>query len=146
MTNIIFGTVASLIVDAGVLNTFAALNKVRTSIFILTTVAFLLSTFSKGLILVDYYTNPGRFAKSCENKARPKMHCNGKCQVMKKMSQEENKDKQNNTKKQNEDIICSRGPLPKLPRLPACGPVKYVPRNNKNTADHSGSNFQPPEA
>ncbi|HTL10240.1 MAG TPA: hypothetical protein VL307_18325 [Chitinophagaceae bacterium] len=44
--------------------------------------------------MLDYYTNTAAFAKNCENKARPMMHCNGKCQMMKKLKEEEKKEQQ----------------------------------------------------
>jgi len=56
--------------------------------------AFVAQTFSAQVIQLNYYMNTATFAKNCENKARPKMHCNGKCQVMKKMQEEEKKDQQ----------------------------------------------------
>lgn len=49
--------------------------------------------------MLDYVLNTGAYAKNCENKARPKMHCNGKCQMMKKLKQEEKKDQQNPDRK-----------------------------------------------
>jgi hypothetical protein len=66
---------------------------------ILLLIAFLAQTFSKGLIIANYYTNTEPYAKNCINKAKPKMHCNGKCQMMKKLKQEENKDGQNSDRK-----------------------------------------------
>ena len=62
-------------------------------------IAFLAQTFSKGLIIANYYTNTQSYAKNCINKAKPKIHCNGKCQMMKKLKQEENKDSQNPDRK-----------------------------------------------
>ena len=62
-------------------------------------IAFFAQTFSKGLIVANYYTNTQAYAKNCINKAKPKMHCNGKCQMMKKLKQEENKDGQNPERK-----------------------------------------------
>ncbi|MCX6204916.1 MAG: hypothetical protein NTZ19_01520 [Bacteroidetes bacterium] len=62
-------------------------------------IAFFAQTFSKGLIVANYYTNTEAYAKNCINKAKPKMHCNGKCQMMKKLKQEENKDGQNSDRK-----------------------------------------------
>jgi len=56
--------------------------------------AFVIQMFSGQLIVLDYYANTTAFAKNCINKARPKMHCNGKCQMMKKLQQQENKDQQ----------------------------------------------------
>lgn len=61
--------------------------------------AFFAQTFSKGLIIANYYTNTQAFAKNCINKAKPKMHCNGKCQMMRKLKQDENKDSQNPDRK-----------------------------------------------
>jgi hypothetical protein len=58
-----------------------------------------MQTFQRGLIVLDYYTNTASFAKDCENKARPLLHCNGKCQMMKKLRQEEKKDQQNPERK-----------------------------------------------
>jgi hypothetical protein len=62
-------------------------------------IAFFAQTFSKGLVIANYYTNTQAYAKNCINKARPKMHCNGKCQMMKKLKQDENKDSQNPERK-----------------------------------------------
>lgn len=58
-------------------------------------VAFAAQIFDRGLIVLDYYANTSSFAKNCENKARPMMHCNGKCQMMKKLKEEEKKEQQN---------------------------------------------------
>jgi hypothetical protein len=61
---------------------------------ILLLLAFAIQTFSGGFVVLNYYTNTAAFAKNCINKARPKMHCNGKCQMMKKLKEEEKKDQQ----------------------------------------------------
>ncbi|MFY8004320.1 MAG: hypothetical protein ACOVNR_05730, partial [Chitinophagaceae bacterium] len=61
--------------------------------------AFLAQTFSKNFVMADYFTNTAKYAKNCENKAKPKMHCNGKCQMMKKLQQEEKKDQENPERK-----------------------------------------------
>jgi len=62
-------------------------------------VAFALQSFNRAIIVFDYAINTKVYAKSCENKARPKMHCNGKCQMMKKLDKEEKKDQQNPERK-----------------------------------------------
>lgn len=67
----------------------------RHFIFILVLTAFTIQTFNKVVIVFNYYTHTAVFAKNCENKAKPKLHCNGRCQMMKKLKQEENKDRQN---------------------------------------------------
>ena len=42
-------------------------------------------TFNQLTIVIDYYTNRAVYAKNCENKAKPMLHCNGRCQMMKKL-------------------------------------------------------------
>jgi hypothetical protein len=61
--------------------------------------AFLVQSFSSNLIILDYYTNTSAYALRCENKARPMMHCNGKCQMMKKMQQEEKREQENSERR-----------------------------------------------
>ena len=62
-------------------------------------VAFALQTFSSAFVVLDYAANTKAYASKCENKARPGMHCNGKCQMMKKLAKEEKKDEQNPERK-----------------------------------------------
>src|SRR5690348_9741352 len=62
-------------------------------------VAFTLQAFSRQVIIVDFYANKVFFEKKCENRSRPVMHCGGKCQLIKKLKQEENKDQQNPDRK-----------------------------------------------
>lgn len=69
--------------------------------------AFLTQTFSRTFILVDYYTNTEAYAKNCENKDKPVMHCNGKCQMMKKITAQEKKDQQNPERKVQNEIALS---------------------------------------
>ncbi len=64
-----------------------------TALFLLAAIAA--QTFYQAVVVLDYYTNTASFALRCENKARPAMHCNGKCQMMKKLKEEEKKEKQN---------------------------------------------------
>jgi hypothetical protein len=61
---------------------------------------FALQSFNKVVIILDYYTNTSSFAKNCENKNKPAMHCNGKCQMMKKIKEAEKKEQHKNDKKQ----------------------------------------------
>lgn len=57
-------------------------------------VAFIGQSFNKPFIVMDYYTNNAAYLKACINKAKPKMNCKGKCQMMKKLQEEEKKDQQ----------------------------------------------------
>lgn len=62
--------------------------------------AFLAQTFNQGFIELSYVVNRASFEKNCENKYRPALHCNGKCQLMKKLKEEEKKDQRNPERKQ----------------------------------------------
>ena len=72
--------------------------------------AFFAGSFSKLLIVADYFVNTSSYAKDCINKARPKMHCNGKCQMMMKLKAEEKKESENTEKKSNlqNEVISSK--------------------------------------
>jgi hypothetical protein len=61
--------------------------------------AFVSQTFAGPFVMLDYYLNTAAYAKNCINKARPKMHCNGKCQAMQKIQEEEKKEQQNAERK-----------------------------------------------
>ena len=76
----------------------------------------LTQTFSKSIIVVGYFTNTKTYAQNCENKSRPQMHCNGKCQIMKKLKQEESKDKQNPNRRTDEkdEVLSSKSFFPSL--------------------------------
>ena len=49
--------------------------------------SLLIQTFSYTFIVVDYYTARAAYLEKCENKARPLLHCDGKCQLAKKIKQ-----------------------------------------------------------
>jgi hypothetical protein len=57
--------------------------------------SFAAQTFTKDLIILDYYTNTAAYEKDCVNKDKPMMHCCGRCQLKKRLQQEENNEKQN---------------------------------------------------
>ncbi len=57
--------------------------------------AFSCQVFNRACIVTSYYTNTAAYLKNCENKAKPMLHCNGKCQMLKKLKAEEKKDQQN---------------------------------------------------
>lgn len=79
------------------------MKQLTAAIFLL---AFTALTFSKAVVYIDFYANQKYIAQNlCINKAKPKMHCSGKCQLAKKITDDEaNKDKQNSGSK-NENRI-----------------------------------------
>ena len=81
------------------------LKPIIATIFLL---SFALQTFSTAVIVVDYFSNTASYARNCQNKADLHMHCNGKCQMMKKLQHEEQKDQQSPERKgdnKNETIL-----------------------------------------
>lgn len=56
---------------------------------------FMAQALCQPAIVGSYYVNTAAYAKDCINKTRPQMHCNGRCQMMKKLNREEKKDAQN---------------------------------------------------
>jgi len=74
-------------------HTFLYMLKQLTAAILL--LAFMASSFCRTVIVLDYFANTTAYAKSCINKARLNMHCNGKCQMMKKLEQEEKNDQEN---------------------------------------------------
>jgi hypothetical protein len=62
-------------------------------------VVFYIQTFCSLFFVADYYINTKAFAATCINKNKPKMHCDGKCQLEKKINTEDSSDKQNPERK-----------------------------------------------
>lgn len=53
-------------------------------------------TFSQAVIVVDYLINTEVITKVfCINKAKPKMHCNGRCYLAKQLKKDEDKKSKN---------------------------------------------------
>lgn len=63
----------------------------RQLVSILFILAFAVQTFRQNFIVGIYYLNQALYAKNCENKTNPLLGCKGKCQVTKKLLQEEQK-------------------------------------------------------
>lgn len=58
--------------------------------------AILLQSFSKAVIFTDFYANRDYIAKNlCENRRTPIIHCYGRCQLNKRLLQDEKQDSNN---------------------------------------------------
>ena len=83
----------------------------------------LAQSFSKWLVVAEYKMNRDFIARNlCINKARPKMHCNGKCQMMKKLAEEEKQNSSNNTNNSSKEklpevLFCDEITKPTIPSL-----------------------------
>ena len=84
------------------------------SLVILT--ALFVQTFDRDFVVADYYTNTEVYAKYCVNKSRPLLHCNGKCQMFKKLKEEDKKDNQNPERKSEikNDLTLSANSFPQI--------------------------------
>ena len=107
-------------------------------------------TFSKWLVVMDYNLNKDFIAQNlCVNKAKPKLHCNGKCQMMKKLAEEEKQNSTSNTSntikiKVQETVFCDKINKPTFPQLTYAAPsYNEEPALLKYTSPIS-SIFHPP--
>lgn len=111
--------------------------------------AFVAQTFASPFIMLDYFVNTAAYAKNCVNKAKPKMQCNGQCQAMKKIQEQEKKDQQNSERKGEAkvQVLSSRSFYPKLPQEATCllNTKKILSPSNGNITDRSLDIFHPPQ-
>lgn len=77
--------------DSSFCFTFAPVKKLLTSLLLFT---FLAQTFSQGWYYMGYVIEKKAYMQRCINKYRPQLHCDGKCQLMKKIKEQEEKEQQ----------------------------------------------------
>lgn len=109
--------------------------------------AFAWQTFNKAFIVLDYYSDTSSYAQKCENKAKPKMHCNGKCQMMKKLKEEQKKEERNPERKaenKNEYIVSSKSFFPSVPRIFFYEKLSYPELTVSREVKISATVFHPP--
>ena len=112
-------------------------------------IAFAAQTFSAAFIQLGYAVNPAAFAKYCVNKAKPKLHCNGKCQMMKKIKEEEKKEQENlELKTIKSQSISSKSFYPSLlsPEGVLIINTTIVPKSIGFVTDNAPDFFHPPQA
>jgi hypothetical protein len=116
---------------------------------ILLLIGVLSQTFSKVLIMAEYQLNKDYIAKNlCVNRNKPKMHCNGRCHLMKKIKQEENKDQENPERKlENKfEIICAAFHPGSLTPIRTASAFLYPVFQEDICPDFSSAPFHPPQA
>lgn len=120
----------------------------RIPVIIILVLAILTQSMSKGIILLSYFTNKQAYEKYCVNKARPQLHCDGKCQMAKKIKAEEERDQKDPLKNSlssevtmiNENHFVSI--QPEFIALPIRKDL--FPHSIGNVVDRSRSFFHPP--
>jgi hypothetical protein len=104
----------------------------------------------KLFIIADYYVNSAAYAKNCINKAFPSMHCNGKCQMMKKILQEEKKDQENTERRENlkNEVLFAKSFFASLssPDFESISRTKNTFASNILTIERCFDIFHPPQA
>jgi hypothetical protein len=75
----------------------------RHTIALFLLLSFLTQAFSRYFIVAGYYVDTSAYIENCINKDKPWMHCNGKCQLCKKLHQQDNSDKQNSERRSGDD-------------------------------------------
>jgi hypothetical protein len=121
--------------------------KRTTALFLL--LAFLTQALSRYFIVADYYLNTASFVKDCVNKDKPWIHCNGRCQLCKKLHQEDNSDKQSPERRsggERNDTLTSE-PSPDV--FTAINPfviitTRYPDRSDCRAVDRPRTHFHPP--
>ena len=120
----------------------------RQSIALIFLLAFAMQMFSKAVIVCSFYANQDYIAKNlCENRAKPKSCCAGKCQLRKKLNKDTNEDKQSNERKSGKEseVLSSKSFF-----LNITGPVSkdqsttYARFPEEKAIDRAYSIFHPP--
>ena len=123
----------------------AMFKKITATILLL---AFVSQTFAGPFIMLDYFVNTAAYAKNCINKARPKMHCNGKCQAMKKIQEQEKKDMQDSQRKAENKlpVLSSKSFFCSVNIVSREIKNSYPRKNIKQTCHRALAVFHPPQA
>lgn len=111
--------------------------------------AVLLQSFSKAVIFADYYANRDYIAKNlCENRRKPIIHCYGKCQLNKRLLEDEKQDSDNPERKETTASIflCAElGQRISLPARPAAVPIYGPALSDCRVIDQPSFCFHPPD-
>jgi hypothetical protein len=103
---------------------------------------------SKGVILLSYFTNKHAYERYCVNKARPQLHCDGKCQMAKKIKAEEERDQKDPLKQSlsSEVSLINQNHFVQIDPefIPSPLREKLFPHSIGNVRDMSRSIFHPP--
>ena len=109
----------------------------------------LAQAFRKWLIVIEYNINKDYIAKNlCENRKLPKMHCNGKCQLMKRLAEEEKQNSPSNTGKiKSIEVLFSDAiEVPSIASLPEVSKKTFAHYSFSSCIAPIHSVFHPPTA
>jgi hypothetical protein len=119
------------------------------TLVILLFTALIAQTFSRSLAMADYMVNLEAYKKSCINKAKPKLNCNGKCQMLKKMKTQQGETETNAPApkfNQIEVVLSSKSFFPSLNIISTHDITTFYTYNDDFSSNYLGSIFHPPGA
>lgn len=111
--------------------------------------ALLAQTFSRSLAMADYMVNLEAYKKSCINKAKPKLNCNGKCQMLKKMKTQQGETETNAPApkfNQLEVVLSSKSFFPSIKVVSTTNISTFYTYNDDFSSNYLGTIFHPPGA
>lgn len=120
----------------------------RSAVTIFLLLSFMVQSFDKIFVIMDYHMNKSEFIAACVNKARPKLNCNGQCLLMKKIQEKEDAQHKNPDLKlenKNEVYIVSANYLA-LGEISANEVSSFRETNSGTPIDHTCPVFHPPGA
>ena len=111
--------------------------------------AMLAQTFTQGFYYLDYIFNKASYEKNCVNKAKAWLHCDGKCQLAKKIIESEKR--QQNTPEMKlaakQEVLSSRSFYTNsIALVAAAGNNRPVAPVIGDPVDQPSSFFHPPGA
>jgi hypothetical protein len=109
--------------------------------------AFAALTFDQAVIVFNFYIHRSYIAATqCENRDRPILHCGGKCQLIKKLKQEEKKDQQNPERKieNKNEVVSSKSFFTSALLTSAISHPCHIISSDSGTIDRSFVVFHPP--
>ncbi len=113
-------------------------------------VSFMAQVLSSPFIVFDYYVNTAAYEKKCINKAKPELHCNGKCQMAKELKQQEEREQQHPGNEHSYKSVVSLFAsccFASAPAVALLSTIRVFPVfNDRYTKDVSLPVFHPPAA
>ena len=117
------------------------------TLVILLLAALMAQTFSRSIAIADYMVNLEAYKKACINKAKPKLQCNGKCQMLKKVKKQEGDSeasapilKLNHL----EVVLSSKSFFPSISVVSTNNSSSYFTYTDDYSSDYLGAIFHPP--
>ena len=117
------------------------------TLVILLLAALMAQTFSRSIAIADYMVNLEAYKKACINKAKPKLQCNGKCQMLKKVKKQEGDSEASAPVlklNQLEVVLSSKSFFPSISVVSTNNSSSYFTYTDDYSSDYLGAIFHPP--